>query len=301
MNDVLHRIVPKVPGPGQRIKLLIDTDAANEIDDLYAVALALAAQDRFDIKGFVASHFASRAGPESISQSYDVLVELFAAAGVEGQFALRRGSHPMRYPGVPEPGEGVELIIEHALRCSVEDPLWVVCLGAASDLASALLIAPEITDKVRLLFHGRSETTWPHRTEQFNVYGDIIAVKTLLESRAPLLWFDTGTHLCADMETTRTQLAPIGQIGRYLHEYRHRAGWLQAPDKGFFDLGDIAWLIDPSLCTVQEIDAPELTRWMTFRPTCRFGRILHLGSIRVEATWKLFYERMQRHFGLSAQ
>src|SRR5512133_846873 len=96
------RIIPQVPRPGQRIKLLIDTDAANEIDDLYAVALAIAAPDCFDIKGFVASHFAARAGPESIQQSHDILVELFRVAGVDGRYPLRRGSHPMRYPGVPE-------------------------------------------------------------------------------------------------------------------------------------------------------------------------------------------------------
>jgi inosine-uridine nucleoside N-ribohydrolase len=291
------RIVPEVPSPKDRIKLLVDTDAANEIDDLYAVALAIAAQDRFDIKGFVASHFASRAGPESIDQSYDVLVELFAAARVDGQFPLKRGSHPMRYPRVPEPSAGVDLIIDCAKQCTPDDPLWVVCLGAATDLASALLLAPEITDKVRLLYHGRSEGTWPHRTEQFNVYGDIIATQTLLQSRAPLLWFDTGTHLVADMETTAKRLAPLGEIGRYLHEYRYRQNWLQAADKGFFDLGDIAWLIDPRLCRVQEINAPEMTRWMTFRQTDRFGRILHIGSIDVNATWELFYSRMQQHFG----
>lgn len=297
MEQAACRIVPAIPAPQQRIRLLVDTDAANEVDDLYAVALVLAAQDRFDVKGFVASHFAARAGPESIRQSHDVLLELFAAAGVEGQFGVRCGSHPMRYPGVPESSAGVELIIEEARRATAEDPLWVVCLGAATDLASALLLAPDITSRVRFLYHGRSEVTWPHRTEQFNVYGDIIATKTLLESAVPLLWFDTGTHLCADMETTRRRLSPIGRIGRYLHEYRLRAAWLQAPDKGFFDLGDIAWLIDPTLCAVTEIDAPELTRWMEFRHTGRFGRILHLGHLNVDATWELFYQRMQRRFG----
>lgn len=294
---VQNRPVPRIPTPGEKIKLLIDTDAANEIDDLYAVALALAAPDRFDLQGFVASHFAGKGGPETIQQSYNVLVELFQAAGAEGRFPLRHGSHPMRYPGTPEPSAGVDLIIDRANQSSAENPLWVVCLGAATDLASALLIAPEITDKVRFLFHGRSESTWPARTTQFNVFGDIIAVQTILRSRVPLLWFDTGTKLCADMETTRRLLAPIGQIGRFLHEYRNRAPWYAAADKGFFDLGDIAWLIDPSLCRVTEIDAPELTRWMEFRHPGSFGRILHLGDINIEGTWRLFFDQMKRHFG----
>ena len=46
------RRVPKMPVSGQKIPVIIDTDAACEIDDLYAIALAVLCQDRFDIKGF---------------------------------------------------------------------------------------------------------------------------------------------------------------------------------------------------------------------------------------------------------
>lgn len=35
------RPVPELPGVGEKIRVIIDTDAANEIDDLYALALAL--------------------------------------------------------------------------------------------------------------------------------------------------------------------------------------------------------------------------------------------------------------------
>ena len=126
--------------------------------------------------------------------------------------------------------------------------------------------------------------------------GDIIAVQTLLTSNVPLAWFDTGTRLCADMQTTEQNLSPIGRIGKYLHEYRFREGYFQRPDKGFFDLGDIAWLIDPSLCDASVINAPALQRWMDFQQTDKFGKILHVGNIRPEATWQLFYDRLHRHF-----
>lgn len=54
-----YRLVPQIPGPpGVRIRLVINTDAANEIDDLYAIAPALRSPDRFEIAGFVATHFA---------------------------------------------------------------------------------------------------------------------------------------------------------------------------------------------------------------------------------------------------
>ena len=290
------RLVPEIPRQGEPVKLLIDTDAANEIDDLYAVSLALATPERFEIIGFVATHFAASSGPKSIDQSYDVLQELFAVAGMSGRFPLHRGSHPMRYPRTPERSAGVDFIIESAKRQTPSDPLWIVVLGAATNIASALLLAPEISPSIRVLFHGRSEDTWPTCTRQFNVYGDIIAVQTILSSNAPLAWFDTGTRLFADMQTTAGQLAPLGALGRYLHEYRFRSDYFKKADKGFFDLGDIAWLIDPSLCIATTIDAPELTRWMDFRQTDRFGQILHVGGIDPVRTWELFYRQMRRGY-----
>ncbi len=291
---MISRLVPAIPQPHQGVNLLIDTDAANEIDDLYAVALAIAAQDRFDIKGFVACHFAARSGPESIEESYQALMQLFASAGLTNRFPTTRGSHPMRYPGIPEKSERVDLIIEQAQRCSSDNPLWVVCLGAATNLASAILLVPEIAPRVRYLFHGRSESTWPLRTTQFNIYGDIIATKTLLETNVPLAWFDTGTALCVDMQTTRARLGHLTGMGSFLHEYRLRCGWFQEPDKGFFDIGDIAWLLDPSICVATEIDAPEMTRWMEFKQTTHFGRMLHIGKIDVERTWRLFFDRIDK-------
>lgn len=294
--STIERLVPELPPAGQQLKLLIDTDAANEIDDLYAAALAMAAPERFDLQGLVATHFAASSGPESTQKSYDVLLELFAAAGVTNRYPLKRGSHPMRYAATAEPSEGVSLIIDTARRCSAEDPLWVVVLGAATNMASAILAAPEIAQKVRVIFHGRSEETWPARTRQFNVYGDIIAAQTLLTSQVPLVWFDTGTKLYASMETTEKRLAPLGKLGKYLHEYRHRAPYYQGDTKGFFDLGDIAWMLDPTMCKATIIDAPELTRWMEFNQTKRFGQILHVGEIKPAETWELFYQRLKQRF-----
>jgi hypothetical protein len=51
------RRVPTIPPPEKRLCIIIDTDAANEVDDQHAIALALCAPDRFDLRGLVAAHF----------------------------------------------------------------------------------------------------------------------------------------------------------------------------------------------------------------------------------------------------
>lgn len=288
------RIVPSVPSSEQTLRILIDTDAANEIDDLYAIALVLASPDRFRLEGFVATHFATWAGPESTEAAFRLLQEELRIAGCEGIHPVHKGGHPMQYRGTASPSPGADFIIERAKAGSVEDPLWVVGLGAATNLAAAILLAPEIKPLVRYVFHARNEFNWPDRTTQFNVVGDVIAVQTLLESEVPLVWFDTGTALTLTMKESETRLAVQGQLGRWLHEFRHRSAAFAHPNKGFFDLGDIAWLIQPDLCREETVPAPRLERHCHFDHTNTYGPMRRAFGIDRESTWDLFFARMAK-------
>jgi inosine-uridine nucleoside N-ribohydrolase len=288
-----QRLVPEIPSAGQRLPLLIDSDVANEIDDLYAITLALAGTDRFDVRGFVATHFAQWAGPESTEESFQLLRELLTAAGHQGQHRVAKGGHPMQYVAVPSKSEGAELIIELAREATPEQPLWIVVLGAATNTASALLIAPDIKPNVRVVFHARCAHLWPHRTVQFNVAGDVVAVQTLLKSGVPLVWFDTGTKLTIPYEETARSLAPIGATGRFLHTFRDRKPQFASRDKGFFDVGDIAWLMDPTLCTMETVPAPLLRRHMQFDQERTYGNMLRVTDIDVPRTWDLFFKTLE--------
>ena len=292
-TNAVKRIVPQLPTPEKKLRLLIDTDAANEIDDLYAVALALASPERFEIEGFVATHFAAQSN--SIDKSYSQLLELLEAADVTGKYAVKKGSHPMQYAKTPCQSEGVDLIIERALHGDADNPLWVVALGAATNLASALLIEPSLSEKVRFVFHARSHLTWPQRSTQFNVQNDILSVRSLLESQVPLVWFDTGTYLTRPMMETAEKIAPSGRLGKYLHEFRFKKPSFMKEDKGFFDVGDIAWMIQPDLCHSEIVKAPSMHQTMYFDHNKTNGDMLRVTEIKRDGCWKLFDERLAQY------
>ena len=64
------REIPRIPPKGQRIRLLIDSDAKNEIDDQWAIALAILSPERFGIEGFIGANFDnSRGGSDGIEKS----------------------------------------------------------------------------------------------------------------------------------------------------------------------------------------------------------------------------------------
>jgi len=294
--DTTARVAPVIPPVDRRIRLLIDSDAKNEIDDQYAIALAITSPERFAIEGFVGANYDNaRGGPDGVQKSVDEINLVLDKAGMAGRWPVLRGSDPMQYQFQPSPSEGVDFIIERAMAGTPEDPLWVVGLGAATDMASAFLKEPAILDRVVVFWHFR--TRWPEKCYNFNVFGDVRAARVLFHSPLPFVLFDTGTYLTLPMEESERELRPLGPLGEYLHEYRHASPSFSHPKKGFFDLGDIAALVDPGLAAWEVTACPEVGWDLRYDFQRTKGEILRCYHVDRNRTFALLFERMRRTFG----
>jgi len=285
-----ERVVPQLPPVGRRIRLLIDSDAACEVDDQYAIALALLSPERFEIEGFVGTHFGDSGGPEGPAKSAAEIQRVLEAAGQAGRFPVKHGSDPLIYSKRPQPSEGVDFIIERALAGQKDNPLWIVGLGAATNIASAYLAEPKIAERVIVLWHGR--TQWPLRCWNFNAVNDLKAVRVLFASALPLALFDTGTYLRCPMAQSEQNILPHGPLGRYLHEIRLRSPGHQHPDKGLFDLGDVASLVDPSLVEWEIAKAPRVDWDTSYDWKHDFGKILRIYQISRDRTFELLFRKL---------
>lgn len=293
----VDRLVPEVPERGTKMKLILDSDVGNEIDDLYAIGLVVSSPERFDLLGICGAHYNNSrpgAGPESIETSVRMAKRTLEAAGIENKIPVLKGSPPMQYYGVPVRSEGVDFIIAEAQKASEEEPIWIVILGAATTAASALLLEPTIANRVRYVFHSRCDYTWPTRTVQFNVKGDVHAARSILRSRVPLVWFDTGTQLTIPYSMTKEFLRPINSLGRFLHDFRDETEWFAADEKGFFDMGDIVFLMNPDYCESEIVKAPVMDAHMYFDFTKANGKMLRVYDIDNDASWNLLFESLKR-------
>lgn len=289
--DYTKRVVAKMPSAGKQIRVIIDTDAKNEIDDQWAISLAILSQDRFKIEGFVAASYLT-GGSGSVQNSCNELKTVLALANMANNFPIYKGSHPMRYQYEASPSEGVDFIIEKAMQSTAEDPVYVIGLGAATDIASAFLIEPRIKDRVVVFWHLRSK--WPDKCVNYNVFGDAHAARLLFNSPLPFILFDTGTDLTCSMEESKKFVWPQGKLGQYLHEYRQTKEWMMDPKKGFFDLGDIAALVDPALVSTEEVNCPEVDFDLTYRFKNTRGKILRVYAIDRDKTFDLFYNALKK-------
>ncbi len=286
-----QRTVPDIPDINKKIRLIIDTDAKNEVDDQWAITLALLSPERLQIEGFVAANFDhAHGGPESIKKSYQEIKIILDKMGMTEKYPVFTGSHPLRYQYEPSPSEGVDFIIEKARQSTPEDPLWVVALGSATNLASAFLQAPDIIDRVVFFWHGR--TRWPDKCWNFNVFGDRKAAMLLFHAPVPFILFDTGTFLVCPMAEAEKYVKPFGEIGRYLYDIRLGNDYYSSPEKGFFDLGDIAALVDPDIAYWQHVSCPGIDPDLSYRFREKKGRILRCYHIDRDKTFRLFYKKL---------
>ena len=66
--DRLQRMLEPPTGP---VRLIIDTDAANEIDDQFAIAWALLSRDAFEIEGTLIEPFSFAHHREPLLAAYE--------------------------------------------------------------------------------------------------------------------------------------------------------------------------------------------------------------------------------------
>ena len=118
----------------KKIRVIIDSDTACEADDPFAIAHALMSP-KLIVRAVIAEHFAA-AG--SMQKSYEAIKRLTAAMELDVN-VLSGEEWPLKQ--TKRISEGVKFIIEEA-RSQNSHPLYILCLGALSNIARALEEAP---------------------------------------------------------------------------------------------------------------------------------------------------------------
>jgi inosine-uridine nucleoside N-ribohydrolase len=186
----------------------------------------------------------------------------------------------------------VDWIIEKARTATPENPLWLILLGPATDGAAALMKAPDITDKVIVFWHGRSD--WPEKCANFNATNDPLATQLLFELPCRFVLFDTGANLTMPMDESERRVGSVGVLGKFLHDIRKRSAYASRADKGMFDLGDIAALIDEKACAWEGVNAPSVRFDYCYDFKQTNGPLLRIKSIDRNASFALLDQALTR-------
>lgn len=205
----------------KKVRMLIYTDAKNEADDQFAIAHHLMTP-KFIVKGIIAAHF--NGNPQEYGEgntakaSEQEVRKVLKLMDMEGICPVAKGSeYPLLNPETPQLSAGAELIIEEAMKDDPH-PLFIACQGSITDLASAILMKPEICGRMTAIWIGGGD--YPHGRKEFNLEQDINAANVLFRSQMPV--WQVPMNVYKQMSVTLAELQlhvrPCGEIGKYLFE-----------------------------------------------------------------------------------
>ncbi|MBO4705003.1 MAG: nucleoside hydrolase [Spirochaetaceae bacterium] len=248
----------------KKLRVIIDTDAACEADDPFAIAQALMSP-KLMVKGILAEHFATEG---SVERSYEEIKTVLNAMDMEADvpvFMGEEGAKPAEYfanSATEKVSPAADFLIQEALRDEVS-PLFVLCQGAITNVAVAVKKCPKILDKMTIVWigtHGLKNFPW----REFNAGNDIAAANYIL-SQAKNLWLiPSGVYstITVGLAELQQKVYPCGKIGRHLFEnmvtYNNspRAGWTKGESWALGDSPAIAVALNPDCGHYVEHEAP---------------------------------------------
>ena len=186
-----------------RPRVVIDTDAANEIDDQFALTWALLSPTQLDVLAVYAAPFsfahrraalplapadAAPFNPPAVGmqRSYDEIINVYDKLGLASAGRVWRGSAGY-LPSANKPlrSDAVDHLIDTARSSPPQQPLYVLALGCVTNIASALLLAPDIVDHIVVVWTSGFPSHAPHVNNSFNLEQDLPASQWLLDSGVP--------------------------------------------------------------------------------------------------------------------
>ncbi|NQU51811.1 MAG: nucleoside hydrolase [Bacteroidetes bacterium] len=271
----------KIEKEPAKIKILIDADANNELDDQHALAYAFLNSEVFDIVGITVNNTFNG---EGIQGHYDEALRIIRLLNLENKMPLKKGAtgtFEEIAPTISDPNfdgaEAVDFIIEEALKMK-DEKLVLLPIGKLTNVTLAILKEPKIIEKIRVVWLG---SNYP-RPGEYNLENDITSVNPVIESGVEFemvtVRYSDNTGTTA-VKVTREEIAqnvkgkgpkantPItgrhggefSTFGDYSYNlFEHAEMHGNPPTRSLFDMAAVAIVKNPNWAEKVEIPAPKL-------------------------------------------
>ena len=173
-----------------RVKdVVIDSDTYNEMDDQYAIAYAIASE-KMNVLALHAAPFhnnRSSSFEEGMELSYKEMGRVLEVIGRKGEVPVFEGAR-RSVSEDPEEFDPENPAARNLVRIArkARKPVYVLTLGAITNVAAALMLDPSIKDKIIVVWLGTNCFSRGHLKE-FNLLQDYAAGQMVMDSGVPLV------------------------------------------------------------------------------------------------------------------
>lgn len=247
----------------EKPKLILDADTANEIDDMYAITRMLK-QDQFDVVALNSTqwiHYLAEKDSVGASQrENEALVKLLG----RNDLPIPIGSaEPMGKPWGGDQAKdspAAQAIINAAKNASPENKLVVVCLGASTNLASAIKLAPDITPNIDAYLLGfrydLEKSIW--NKSSFNVRRDLNAADFLLNQeklKLTIMPANVAKPLTFPRDQTFAKHQHLGALGKHLTN-KWKTRFAEFENWVMWDLALVEAIVNTSMASTRDVVTP---------------------------------------------
>lgn len=268
MNN--KELLERLQHPGKKLHMVLDTDTYNEVDDQFALAYAVNSPNALHIEAVYAAPFLNHrsCSPEDgMQKSYEEILRVLGMFHIPSQDFVFHGSRAyLRDIHTPQESDAARDLVKRALSFQ-GDSLYVVGIGALTNIASAILMEPKIINRIVVVWLGGNAFHWKD-TDEFNLKQDIYASRIIFDSGVPLIHIPcmgVASHLLTTVPELEYYLKDRDGIGTYLTDivkgYCDQSfGW----SKVIWDIAAIAWLVNPEWVPARIVHSPIVTDQLTW-------------------------------------
>ena len=174
--------------PSATVDVVLDTDAYNEIDDQFAIAYLLSCKEKLNTKAIYAAPFLNHKSTDAgdgMEKSYDELLKILSLMN-ENVDTFKGSDSFLNDEKTPIISPAALDLAQRANDYSPEKPLYIIAIGAITNIASAILINPKITENCVVVWLGGHALHY-HDTMEFNMKQDVAASRVVMGSGVPFV------------------------------------------------------------------------------------------------------------------
>jgi purine nucleosidase len=284
--------------PRKGASVVIDTDTFNEIDDQYAIAYALASGTEMKVEAIYAAPYSHEdicpSPAMGMENSYQEILKVLELAGNKNARLAHRGSREyMGRPRTPVASPAAEDLVSRAMRVAEGEKLFVLAIGAITNVASAIVMEPRIISRIVVVWlAGQSVSSWP-TAKDYNLMQDLHSSQVMFESGVPLVLFPAcgvTQLLTISAPEIKAYLKGRNTICDYLADITLRYRSPETPEEGWshimWDIAAPAWIINDGWFSYRMTESPCLTSDFTWSRSERPHPMIEVYSLTRDAIYR---------------
>lgn len=280
----------------EKINVILDTDTYNECDDQFALSYLIKNGDRFNIEAITVAPYSHPEKNETVmsgrEKSYSEILKICAWLNFDTEGRVFKGAEDYISAGNEKTNDAAEKIIETALK---NGKTYILAIGAITNVALALKKAPEIADRVEIIWLG-GHSLLSKDNREYNFVQDVAAARIVFESKAELTVIpcrNVASNLVTSVYELNHHLKDKSELCNYLIERFSDDGYQGKQERRvIWDISVVAYMVNRDWFACDEMSCPFIRDDTSYELTSGRHRITMVNNIAVNSVYNDLFEKL---------